>query len=451
MKAELTELFAQVTALMDQKDLDPSEKIEAIEAMRDFYKTQVSGRDVIGLLSQSSGDFFEAEPDPEEEKEKALILSQFFHFLKDNERQGLADIAEYWPAEAGEEIFKTGESLEGIYLLLGTTEIVSLNGGRIKRHNQALGFDSLLTDTKSAYTLVATEDTKVLLLPKEDLAPIFKLVPDLMAVIGQYFWSRQIQMMEEELTVKAKIEDRAKQVLRIMNNIGQAIFTIDSRGEIGEFYSTLAGTYLGYESLEGRPFADIILRENPKGLKSYYRALSLLFSGNQFDPDVVIDLLPSAIEMEGRHLRLSYSFLEDSQGFVIAITVRIKDISRELFAQKEEEDAQAKSRQEQQIQEKIKENIVSYLGLIDLIDKNAEQLQILNKNFVKPGVDASSAAYADLMVSLHTIKGFSGQFDLSELKTEVHQMESIIQEMAKTGVESQKEAFTAKLKSLKKK
>ena len=451
MNKEFLPLFEQFQELFQNENLKAADKVEILEDLQSLFVKEAQNEEILAELAPADDSFFHGDEDESEEVHKIEVLrSVFGELLSEGELKGLVNISEFWEVSADEVIVKAGADLEGVYFTVGEC-VISLFGGGIQRPKAFLGLESLFYTSQSSFTVKSIGSSKVVLLPKAEMTRVMKLSPHLTHIFAQVFWSEQFFLIEESLVEKEEYSARIDQYGRIFNNLGQALFTIDSKGEIGSYYSSLATTYLGYSELAGRPFADIILRDNAKGLKSYYRALSLLFSGNHFDPEVIIDLLPSEVELAERVLKLYYQFAEDKSGYVVAITVRVDDITQELVLQKEAEQTEANRQKEIDIQEKIKENIASYLSLIDLIDLNVASLQNLNKSYVKAGLEPDPAVYSDLMTSLHTIKGLSGQFDLSDLKTQVHMTETVIQKMSAEGVAATAEEFKDALKALKKK
>ncbi|MDX2470370.1 MAG: cyclic nucleotide-binding domain-containing protein, partial [SAR324 cluster bacterium] len=430
MNKEFPPLFKQFQELFQKDSLSAAEKVEILEELQALFVKEAQNEEILAELAPSADGFFKGDEDEAEEVQKLEVLrSVFGEGLKEAELKGLVNISEFWEVGPEEVVIKADAQLEGVYFVIGEC-FISLVGGGSTRPIAFIGLESLFYTSQSFFTVKALGPAKVVLLPKEEMNRVMRLSPHLTHIFAQVFWAEQFFLIEEGFVEKEELANRLEQYSRIFNNLGQALFTIDSKGEIGSFYSSLAATYLEYDEIAGRPFADIILRDNAKGLKSYYRALSLLFSGNHFDPEVIIDLLPSEVELGPRVLKLYYQFAEDKNGYVVAITVRVKDITQELLLQKEVEATEANRQKEIQIQEKIKENIASYLSLIDLIDSNVGKLSDLNKGYVKPGIDPDPSVFSELMTHLHTIKGLSGQFDLSELKTQVHLTESVVQKMA---------------------
>lgn len=109
----------------------------------------------------------------------------------------------------------------------------------------------------------------------------------------------------------------------------------------------------------------------------------------------------------------------------------MEDITRELEVKRLEAEAERIRQEERIIQERIRENIGSYLSLIDLIDEQSAKLSEFRSDYLDDGLIPSKADTADMMNGLHTTKGLCGQFELIQLKVASHAMEDGIQDYLK--------------------
>ena len=223
-----------------------------------------------------------------------------------------------------------------------------------------------------------------------------------------------------------KVSREAKLTQEILDNTGQASFSIDAKGEIGANFSTAAAHFLGEPNPTGLPFADLILRDDKKALRSYYRALNLIFAGNQFDPKVVLDLLPKQVSLNDKVFALHYYFSEDKLGFVTSVYVRMKDLTEEINQAKLAQETKDKEREEKEIEEKIRGNIASFLGLLEMIDKSQANLERFFLETVSQKYQANPQDLRGLLKELHSIKGLCSQFGLQGLRHSTHATEGAL-------------------------
>lgn len=301
-------------------------------------------------------------------------------------------------------------------------------------------------ELQSLWSLQVTEVCEALLVPSDRLQAVLPWNPEFRnlvvdAVMGKL--STALAMLGEELS---RSQEQLRLTQRMLDNIGQASLAIDSKGEIGPNYSKVAAEYLGREQLEGLPFADLILRGERKALRSYYRALSMIFAGNQFDPQAVLELLPKRAELNAKQFRLYYYFSEDHLGYVTSVYVRLEDVTKELEAKARQVAQAEREERDRQVAEKIRANLGAFMSLLDLIEPNDARLGDLDKT-LKNNQTPDSTDLRNLMKQLHSIKGLCGQFGLNDLKNRAHQTEDGVQALARGGTG---EGLRESIKSLKK-
>jgi len=319
------------------------------------------------------------------------------------------------------------EPVIGLYLISGKLESSVFQFTLPLEQTSELHGESctLPGDHASAYNLNVQEATDGLFIPKDRLLSVLPWNPELRAILETSAHRRHqsdLNFLTRQLTQQA---EQGRLVQEILDNVGQASFSIDERGEIGSNYSAQATDYFGEQQLAGLPFADLILREDRKGLRAYYRALSMIFSGNQFDPQVVLELLPKHSKINGREFRLTYHFAEDRLGFVVSVFVQMQDITEELLKAKQAEETQAREDAEKKIQEKVRENIASFLSLLEMIDQNRTQLSPVVRA-AKNNQGVTGEEQRTLLKQLHSIKGLCSQFELKGLRTAVHRVEGVL-------------------------
>ncbi|MDT8446548.1 MAG: ATP-binding protein [bacterium] len=344
----------------------------------------------------------------------------------------LASVAEEVQLEPGEDFLSPYRPVTGLYLVPG--EVLSPGLGLrlpLAESGGIFGEQSCRFETvQAAMPLQVAQSTGALLVPKDRLLALLPWNPELRGLLIETVLdknSQKIKKLSQEF-LACNAELRLSQ--QILDNIGQASLSIDEKGEIGSHYSSVAAQYLGHQELAGRPFADLILQGDRKALRSYYRALAMIFGGNQFDPKVVLELLPKRANLHGRQFRLHYYFTDDHLGFVTSVFVRLEDITKELALQARQQAEAEREELDRKVQEKIRANLGAFLSLLDLIEYNQAHLEDLNKNLLAQ-TQPDPQDLRGMMKELHSIKGLCGQFGLGDLKTQVHQAEEQIQRCAR--------------------
>ncbi|MBU2647126.1 hypothetical protein KKI24_20625 [bacterium] len=264
-------------------------------------------------------------------------------------------------------------------------------------------------EIESSITAIPTSDCKALFIPREKFVELVRNVPGMQEKIFQ-------DVVERSRLGSVRAEEQRRLIQEILDNIGQGSFSIDKAGEIGENYTKIAAEYLGVESLAGAPFADLAFRKDRKVLRNYYRALHMLFSGNQFDNAMVLDLLPKEITINQRILKLHYSFLQDGGGHVVSVFVRMEDLTLER-------ELAAKEAAERTILSKMQQNIGGFMDMLN----DAQNLFKLIEGFADQYWDKQEQPpqeyVREVMRTLHGSKGLSGQFELNKLKNVIHALE----------------------------
>lgn len=329
------------------------------------------------------------------------------------------------------------ELVVGVYILEEKAKIYEYDQTNpISIRNGIFGDDACATgDDYSFFTARAVKDCTAFLIPRKKFLKLMGRIPHLQQEIFQTIANRAIRSSK-------RAEEQKRLTKEILENVGQGSFSINHAGEIGENYTSNATEYLGQKNLAGVPFADIIFQKDRDALRNYYRALHMMFSNNQFDPDLVLDLLPHEVTVNNRIFKLNYSFIQDNMGNVLSVFIRMEDLTR----QRELEAQEAK---EKIIQEKIQQNIGGFLNMLDEVKKVISTLKTFEKTYFKTLQKPSASVLRSIMRMLHGSKGLSGQFDLDGLKTALHEMEDCFQSIGSDGIESQVDLYAEKIKAIK--
>ncbi|MCP4298058.1 MAG: hypothetical protein GY786_20920 [Proteobacteria bacterium] len=294
---------------------------------------------------------------------------------------------------------------------------------------------------ESPVSCYAVEDCSSYFISASELEILMRRAPDLRSLIAEKMINRTIQ---EQLQVQRQLshaEELRRITQEILDNIDQGTFSIDQTGEIGESFTAIAAEYLDRKDLAGVPFADIALRHDPKSLRNYYRALHMIFDGNDFDPEVIIGMLPTEVTINDRVFLLNYSFVEDKQGYVMSLFVRMEDLTQQREAEQQERIESEKEEQEREIQDNIRQNVGGFINLLDEVEKTSELIKNLNSDFIDQKKVPEKEYKSEILRVLHGTKGLTSQFKLDALKTTIHMIEGELQQINQETVSDLAENF----------
>lgn len=294
--------------------------------------------------------------------------------------------------------------------------------------------DCIMELDEASATVRVAQDCTVYHIPRDQFLSHTRRIPGLQERIFQVVVDRAKFDQEDALKEKRHAEEQRQLTQDVLDNIGQGSFSINQAGEIGNF-SKVAKDYLGRKELAGVPFADIILRKNRKALREYYRALNMLFGGNQFDPEVILSLLPDEAMIKKRIYKLHYFFMQDSQGYVASVFVRMEEITLERqLAEKEARD--------QRIQGKMQQNIGGFLAMMENIEATANVIDQFSEEHIETQQQPDSDYVGELMRTLHGSKGLSGQFEINTLKDVLHDLEDCLRGIDEKGIDHYVDVFS---------
>ncbi len=341
----------------------------------------------------------------------ALREISLFSNISDFDLLTIAESIEEIKLKANEPFLVQYEEVPGVYLLKESANVYEFNSKiPVIARDGIFGDESCATGEKeSSITVKPIVDCKALFIPRDEFVSLIRSVPGLQEKVYQTVVDRAKQG-----SIRAEEQRRLTQ--EILDNIGQGSFSINVAGEIGENYTAIAAQYLGSDNLAGIPFADLAFRNDRTTLRNYYRALHMLFSGTDFNHDVVLDLLPKEASLNSRTYKLHYSFVQDGAGNVMSVFVRMEDITLEReLAQKEE--------QERKINDKMQKNIGGFMDMIDNINNTFKSIEHFAQEHWVTGKQPDSQIIGELMRLLHGSKGLAGQFELENLQQTIHNFE----------------------------
>ncbi len=330
----------------------------------------------------------------------------------------------------GDEAFLSQfEEVKGVYFVKSPVKVFEHNSKvpNVVR-NGIFGDGPCITgEIESSITASPTNDCEALFIPREKFVALIRNVPGMQEKIFQ-------DVVERSRLGSVRAEEQRRLIQEILDNIGQGSFSIDKAGEIGENYTKIAAEYLGVESLAGAPFADLAFRRDRKVLRNYYRALHMMFSGNQFDSAMVLDLLPKEITINKRIFKLHYSFLQDGGGHVVSVFVRMEDLTLERELAKKEAE-------EKSILEKMQQNIGGFMDMLNDAKNSFKLMEEFADLYWDKEEQPPQEYVREVMRTLHGSKGLSGQFELNKLKKVIHTLEDWFLKIDNEGLKAYYDEF----------
>ncbi|MBF0277635.1 MAG: hypothetical protein HQM13_07595 [SAR324 cluster bacterium] len=320
------------------------------------------------------------------------------------------------------------EPVKGVYLLKDKARVF-LRGVEkpVVIRNGIFGEEACVMEVEAASATVKTsQEGLAFYIPRKKFLLHTKNIPGLQEKVFQIVVDRAKFEQEVAQKEKALAEEQRQLTQEVLDHIGQGSFSINQAGEIGNF-SKVAKDYLNRRELAGAPFADIAFRKNRKALREYYRALNMLFGGNEFDPEVILSMLPDEVTINKRIFKLFYFFVQDSKGYVMSVFVRMEEVTLERkLAAKEE--------QNRRIHEKMQQNIGGFMTMLDNINNSNNLIEQFAEEYIDTEKQPDSDHIGALMRNLHGSKGLSGQFEIESLKDVLHELEDCLRGIDQNGI-----------------
>lgn len=349
---------------------------------------------------------------------------EIFTDLSEDHLLLLASLIKEVRLEVGTAFIRQYEEVDGVYILFEDVTVSEMN--RFipdETRSGILGALCCLTDESEApYTATTIKACSSWFIARKDFIRVVKGVPEILEKLSIALTRRLKNELITSKQLKTHILEQQRLTEEILEHMGVGSLSVNHAGEIGHNYNKLAEKYLGKTELAGMPFADIILRDNREGLRNYYRALQLLFSGNQIDPEVIVSLLPKVVSVNDRVLKLDYSFVEDKYGNTLSLFIKLEDITLSQTLEKKEI-------QEKKIVDAMRSNLGGYLSMLEEMEEVLGRIEHVIKQFAEDGLQPDEGLQGNIMRMLHSLKGLCGQFELDALKKIIHRTEDVIQQI----------------------
>lgn len=233
--------------------------------------------------------------------------------------------------------------------------------------------------------------------------------------IGRSFFDNVVQLDALVTARTAEVEARGAEVLErsarvrhLLNNVQQAIVTVNAAGALGPEWSAKTEAWLG-QPTPGQTLWSLIAQKSPDA--GAWLELGWDSLVEDFLPrELAIAQLPQRMEIDGRTLALRYTPLGEADGPLGEVLVVMEDISA-VVAQ---EAAEAHQREFVSLVQRIFSDRQGFIEFAAEADDLVEQ------------IGAAEALSPLLLRRLHTLKGNAAIFGLDSLAGACHALEQQI-------------------------
>lgn len=319
------------------------------------------------------------------------------------------------PLPAGTYLLAEGEMPEAAFVLKQGRLRVTSHGEIIAVVDFVASFGEiscLLPDTPVSASVMAERDSIVFRIAKSDLLEVIDQVPRL--------WRALFSQSSDRLR---RVNKRLSEILE---HSPQGFLKLDRDACITNEYSKKAIDFLGQNKpLSGVSLPEVLLPGDPTARGSWQSVFSMVFDDVGVPLSDLFYLLPpeARVEAHGVVRDLTFEFHPIYEGGqVVAVDVGIEDVTR----QRELERASEMELERQRTLGKIYQNPDSFFGLLRLIEEVDAAAVKAMAGVREDGVEAHRNTISALMRDLHSLKGFAGNFGLSELQRSAHALESIL-------------------------
>lgn len=328
------------------------------------------------------------------------------------------------PLPAGADLLTEGEMPEAAFILKEGRLRVTSRGEILAVIDFVASFGEiscLLPDMPVGATVSAERDSTVYRIAKADLLEVIDQVPKL--------WRALFAQSSERLQ---RLNKRFSEVLE---HSPQGFVKLDRNACVTNEYSKKAIEFLGQtKPLAGISFPEVLMSGDAASRASWQSVFGMVFDDVGVPLSDLFYLLPAetCLEAHGVTRDLTFEFHPIYEaGEVVAVDVGIEDVTR----QRELERASEMELERQRTLGKIYQNPDSFFGLLRLIEEvEAAAAKVLAGVYAE-GLEPFRNDIGALMRDLHSLKGFAGNFGLTELQRSAHALESILVSSAESAAE----------------
>ncbi len=256
-----------------------------------------------------------------------------------------------------------------------------------------------------------------------------------LAVVAHIYDALVAKGLKELTAARDHIRTQFSMVSNLLNNMGQAVFVIDAQGRIKPPVS-LFSENIFERKIENASVWDTLFKDIPRHSEVWSRietCLNLAHGSDDLQWYTIENLLPNEVEYNAgsgrKTLRCVYRPIFNTQKLIEGIMGVIEDVTALTRAQKELQ----KAREENRKNTLVLEHIVR-IG-VDAFDGFLRH----TANHIEVSYDAMLLAEKDRRIvidtclrSIHTIKGNARQIGLTELASEIHDIEHKMVEYLRT-------------------
>jgi HPt (histidine-containing phosphotransfer) domain-containing protein len=235
--------------------------------------------------------------------------------------------------------------------------------------------------------------------------------------IGRSFFDNVVQLDALVTARTAEVEARGAEVLErsarvrhLLNNVQQAIVTVNARGELGPEWSAKTEAWLGTPTA-GQTLWSLLANQSPDA--AAWMELGWDSLVEDFLPrELAIAQLPQRIEIDGRTVALRYTPLGEADAPLSEVLVVMEDISATVA----QEAAEAHQREFVSLVQRIFSDRQGFVEFAAEADELVAQ------------IEAAEEVSPLLLRRLHTLKGNAAIFGLDSLSGACHALEQQIED-----------------------
>lgn len=223
-----------------------------------------------------------------------------------------------------------------------------------------------------------------------------------------------------------KIQESHFKIKSLVDNLKQAVFTIDSSHTIIDPVSKYTKEIFGEEILGKKIFDTVFsnLDRNGESFSLLKSALITVFDEGSIQWDLVLHCFPSAIKymnketFERKSLKINTIPLWNDQELVSQIMFVVEDITSLELLERERNEKQTINSIIIELSENTPQNIADFFKSARTLIFDADELI---KHFYGKNPD-----FKQILLNLHTFKGNARLYNLSRLSESVHRAEQVI-------------------------
>ncbi|HEY7773235.1 MAG TPA: HAMP domain-containing protein, partial [Marinagarivorans sp.] len=231
-----------------------------------------------------------------------------------------------------------------------------------------------------------------------------------------------------------KLRERTNDLMSMMHNMHQGLFTITEQETVHKEYSSHIETVFATTDVANRPYRELLFSQAQLGsdqLDQIQTAISSLLGSDEmmfgFNEHLLIKeyRIQHDASAEAQIIELDWDPIV-ADGVINKIMVTVRDVTQLRAMQTE---AQEQKKELDIVGQIIRISPAKFTAFIH----NAHSLLDKNEELIRANQHKSSATVASLFVNMHTIKGNSRTYQLSDITNLVHEAETTYDQLRKDG------------------